>query len=418
MPLLRTECDLLICPPGVLPVAHPLWYRRGAQLGTSCWFEQRYWHDSLREDGRRARDNEQRRGVWDRLRILYSLLPDSVTRPLDAEGTPQTVVLSTQCLLAWLLHKLEVCVRKDEVTKAHEVVSLFRRAVECAAVALSGLPDADLPEISCGNGRLYYHGDGRMQVSSLIDRDLPDLQSDWDVVREHAPELALPRFDHRSVRLADWLFFLDTRCRWSEAQPDDFLCSMRAACLSVVSFLIEFQVLQEIATDDGKERLRVPSVLLTRAGKRRQRFAVLTKLDLIEKISGDGSSNAVSDALSLTRGLSSLIASIENDSYTAMAAPHLSGSWSVALHWDQSTHGGHDINIGMVLDCNSDRGAYMRPAATSEEITGFIMGIPMWIALGKCVETCRVESNYEKMCVVHRWRLQLVQINGKNISRT
>ena len=35
----------------------------------------------------------------------------------------------------------------------------------------------------------------------------------------------------------------------------------------------------------------------------------------------------------------------------------------ITVNWDQSTHGGYDMNVGFVTDIDSSNGAYMRPAA-------------------------------------------------------
>ena len=101
--------------------------------------------------------------------------------------------------------------------------------------------------------------------------------------------------------------------------------------------------------------------------KRRQRCATLTKLDLQRKNAADGSSNVAANSLQLSHGMSSVIQRISNDKYTASARVLLARPFAISLHWDQSTHGGFDMNVGMLLDCHSDRGTYLRPAATPSE---------------------------------------------------
>ena len=367
-PLLRKDCDICSCPEGVLPVAQPCWVKREAELGESCWFEQRFWLDNLRLYGKVERYREAKRDVRRRLEHQNGLSEGAMTRPTDLDGVPQTVVLGTNALVAWPLYRREAYSHAGDRDKVMQMVALFRRAVNQAETALTSLPGDQLPTVATASAQLRALNIGHIHVADLLHADYPDIKRDWKQLRQHCPELALCRWCDAGVPLSDWPLFLDTRVRWSpDVRQGDFLWSMRNATVTLVTFLMEFQIRHSMAASEGNTRLQLPHVLIGGGGKRRQRFATLSKLDLQRKIPSDGSSNCDANSLQLSRGMSSVIQQIANDKYTASARVLLARPPAIGLHWDQSTHGGHDMNVGMLLDCHSDRGAYLSPAPTPSE---------------------------------------------------
>ena len=170
-PLLRQDCDIAVCPEGLLAVAQPCWVKREAELGESCWFEQRFWHDSLRMDGANERKNEAQRNLRGRLESMYGLSGGAITRPADLDGTPKTVVLGTKALLAWLLHKRTSFSHRGNRDKSLQVVSFIRRAVLQAEKALTSLPSDQLPTVATVLGQLRVLSSGHIHVADLLDAE-------------------------------------------------------------------------------------------------------------------------------------------------------------------------------------------------------------------------------------------------------
>ena len=204
-PLLRQDCDIHSCPEGLLPVAQPCWVKREAELGESCWFEQRFWFSDLRLHGKQMRHAEDRAHLRRRLEHQYGLSEGAITRPTDLDGVPQTVVLGTNALVAWLLHRRATSDRcqGDDRDMEMQVVALIRRAVRQAETALASLSGDQLPTVATASAQLRALNTGHIHVASLLDADYPDIKRDWKNLRKHCPELVLCRWCAAGDPLSD-----------------------------------------------------------------------------------------------------------------------------------------------------------------------------------------------------------------------
>ena len=110
--------------------------------------------------------------------------------------------------------------------------------------------------------------------------------------------------------------------------------------------------------------VRLPHVLLGPGLRRRQRSSVLMKLEIMRQMVKDGSSEVASNSLQRTKGISARLDTLQNDLYSTKAIAHMNKCMAISVYFDQSTHGGHDMNVGFVCSADGDnRGAYLRPAA-------------------------------------------------------
>ena len=101
----RDDLDVHTAASGVLPVEQPVWTKRGQCIGSAAYWEQRYWHAELNEDGRTQRSQEHKRELQYRLVQTYGLDACDISRPSDSKDAPQTIFFSSKDLISWLLHK-------------------------------------------------------------------------------------------------------------------------------------------------------------------------------------------------------------------------------------------------------------------------------------------------------------------------
>ena len=369
----RNEIVVHCAAAGVLPVEQPVHIRTTAAIGAAAFWEQRYWHAELREDGRSQRSLEYKRSLRQRLVATYDLQQDDISRPSDSAESPQTVLLNTRALLGWLLHKLEVFGRReleDAEAKGKHVMGMVRRICTQAARASRDLDAAQLPVIEVADGvELVMQPGGHIDVSEFAAACGPELGDEWDMIAAVRPDLGLPPFDPQTMLVADFLMFMDVRCRVSAATPDDWVWQVRNAAVHGTAFLAEYCVTMQLQQDQRVSRLRAPHVLLGPRQMRRQKHMVLTKIDIQRRILEDGSGATQAHAVGFSRGMACTLQFIQNEHYSEQCQASMRAVTSMCLCWDQSTHGGYDMNIGFALDSNSKNGCYVRPTAIQSFIS-------------------------------------------------
>ena len=63
----------------------------------------------------------------------------------------------------------------------------------------------------------------------------------------------------------------------------------------------------------------------------------------------------------------SVVRNVSNTLYMEEARRLLSAATSLSFSWDGATYSGMSVNVGMVVDCHTGIGAYIRPLVTSVE---------------------------------------------------
>ena len=381
----RSNFDVRTCGASVLPVEQPVWLNETCELGSFCFSEQRYWHAELHEDGRSQRTKEHNRGLRQRLSLMYELDSTHISRPTDSPDVPKTVLLNTKALVAWQLHKYNSYHGMGREhsgfdrghAKAIDMNALLRRVFTQAARGAKVLGESDqLPRIDAGGGVvLQLRGDGRVDLRAFATAcDEDELARQWDHIQAVDRELGLSDFDAEDALLSDFFLFVDRLCRLTGTQAGDWFWQLRVALLRAIAFLAELAISHQLAADDKAGRLRVPHVLLGPKKQRRQKYMILSKIDVQRKICEDGSSATQAAALGLSRGMAATVQFIQNEHYSRASRQHMKGVTSYCINWDQSTHGGYDMNVGFALDSNSKKGCYLRPAASHRPSVGSPLG--------------------------------------------
>ena len=374
----RLDFDVRTAGAAVLPVEQPVWIQSRHTLSRACYWEQRYWHAELNEHAREQRSKEFKRGLRQRISFMYSLDEKADwIRPGDGADAPQTVILNTRALLAWQLHKFNVykTMGNDGKNKAIAMAGFLRRVCSQAARASDKLDVGQLPSIDATGGvQVPMLPHGRIHIAGLATACGAQLEEHWNFVRETSAELGLASYDVDDTLLSDFFLFVDRICRMTGTEEGKWFWNLRVALLNGVAFLAEFAVMDQLADDEKDARLRVPHVLLGPKKLRRQKHMILSKIDLQRKIEQDGSAATSAAALGLSRGMASTVQGIQNEHYSTLARAHMAGTTSYCVNWDQSTHGGYDMNVGFVLDSNSKKGCYIRPAASRRPSVGSTFG--------------------------------------------
>ena len=370
--LTRSAFECRTAPAGFLPVDLPAWVRPETPVGEQFHWEQRYWIAELLLDGKRVRGKEKESMLRERLALQWGLGADDIIRPTDVpKQSPQTPLFSTRAILLWLLHKrFGWASNAEHRHRQGEPVALFRRAFHLASLASTTLGEDSLPTVhaACLAGgesvALPLQPGGLINIADFVDV-FPEIENEWVAIQARVPQVGLQAFDADHMRLADWVLFLDLRCQFAGSKHgDDWFSDMRTALITACACLIEVHMVFTMAEDQRTERLRIPHVLLGPKKMRRVRHGVLTKLDLQKRLAEvDGSANVISNTLGLTHGMSRVVQSVQNEHYTAGAQELMAPVHGITVNWDQSTHGGYDMNVGFVTDIDSSNGAYMRPAA-------------------------------------------------------
>ena len=352
---IRRASDVFLT--GVIPV----WVRRGGAIGTSLWWEQRFWWEALGHDGRHERKREHRNGLRDTLSAQYDLAPSAISKPSDSPLAPQTLVMSTQALLAWLLHKRYRWQQHGYHAQAMRASALIARLVDIAGEACDVVEVDHLPALSCAGLTLGFLRGGRIDMSGFVAM-FPDTANEWAALSHADVSLGLGPFTEEPL-LVEFCCWLDARVRHSECSPTDWLGVLRSCAIAGIAFLAEVGTIQCLSADEASGHLRRPTVLLGHTKRRRQRFATLTKSEVVEQMARDGSSNVQTNVVQYSNGMASTVRRIMNDMYTSQARQLFKDEVGVALNWDQSTHGGLDVNVCICTSAHTDVGAYCRPAA-------------------------------------------------------
>ena len=169
----------------------PLYYVPGSP--DICWYwEQRHWlHAVGCQDPINFRKLERRRLILERIISDHSLAAQDVARPGEAPAGVGTLLLSTRCLLAWLLTK-----RAVTDTSMHQGTSVRWR--RCIAGFEEELQDwshtTEPPQI-----RIHGHVVLVVERHALVDlgplaRSWPTLPYEWQQLRDRSGSISLLPF--------------------------------------------------------------------------------------------------------------------------------------------------------------------------------------------------------------------------------
>ena len=247
---------------------------------------------------------------------------------------------------------------------------MLRRAIALGAEGCASLAPEQLPRLRVVSDRCVVRvmADGRININAIIDATDGALSDAWQANIHSGNPLVGP-LRNGLASMADTLLFLDDRVAKSKGEEAGcWFRPLRNALLKAVAFCIEVKAMhllqQEV--DRTAAGLRLPHVLLGPSGMRRVRSSVLLKMEVLRQMMQDGSSNIAANSLQRTHGLASRLASLTNDLYSSRAQTHMARVRGVSLYFDQSTHGGHDLNAAFVVSSGGcSKGAYLRPAAPS-----------------------------------------------------
>lgn len=361
----RLHFDIRRASDKLVPGTVPAWVRRDGNLGSAILWEQRFWmHELGVRDAKVARSKEQQHDLRGKLSRWFNLGRGDWSRPTDGEEAPQTILLSSRSILAWLLHKRASWADQGYADEAHKASHLIRQYISVCKGAMNELPTDCLPALIADGLDMPFLRGGSIDCAAFFEQ-FEDFEDEWHAFRAADATLQLGRFGPEPD-IGEFLMYLDARVRASEdadCTPDSWLNQLRANLVEGLAFLAEAAVMQHFQDeiDDGK--LRRPTELLGKKGARRVRNATLTKLEVIELLARDGSSNVAANAVQNTHGTAALVRRIMNDMYTRNARALMIGHTAVFVNWDQSTHGGMDVNVALLTDCHRDVGCCLRPVA-------------------------------------------------------
>ena len=189
---------------------------------------------------------------------------------------------------------------------------------------------------------------GDVHLSALRHHRWQSLTVEWTTVRERCPWAMLPDFSLH-VGIITALRFVDLRIRASDGLgPDHWIQKLRAMLLRMSAWLLEIAVDAEFQDASTQFQSR-PTELYGAGGKRRAPHQDALKLSICQQICHYGSREAITRSLGRGKGTAAQLSSCMIRLYMANVRQVFQASASVAVHWDGSTHDGHDVQVGAAL---------------------------------------------------------------------
>ena len=346
---------------GVLPC-----YRRDAEAGESFLFEQRYFLSFLGvKDGVEFRHNEHKRRHLEH--IAADLPLDEhihYIRPSDSCGF-NTVVFDSMMLIAWLMHLPPRYHRnREKLRLIHQLIANY------ASISERGyMMQAVQTPLSVFGQDLVIGNETSLAI------DLSPILCVWDVATEWRQLNAghngftfknLP--ENSVVQLVEFTLFVASREAAGE-EPSPMLTSLKKGLFKVMAMFFEVAIAGMWETGEVLEN-RVPiTPLVGRSGHRRQRMGVAQKMKLVEDmIKHCGSDEVLLSAQHLGHGVAAVVKAARNRVYFNRVAARFANTAACCLQWDEATHGGVSVNVGLLVDVGTDHGAYLKPAVDQTDV--------------------------------------------------
>ena len=340
----------------------PVHCRDDADIGYTCYFEQRTWLSRYGLANEREYLKRQRKENYlEKLVTAWHRYHVEFCRSSDHEDALQTTMLSTGMLIAWLFMKANHAERASNVVMARrcaldvstilDFASHGRSVAQgCASVVVLGVSLDVLEDFT---------------ISVLeLQSAYATMNIEWEMFREaESVWHTSPWPDNARVSVHDLLVFLHARVQHSKPPlaADHWLINWRNALLQVVVYFFECSVMDRLDSDAGVFHKLSARDSLMPSGRFRGRSALTKKQWMSTRMNSTGSSETVTRTFAGCHGVSAVIRNVSNASYTKLARCAMSQSSAISWSWDGSCHGGLDVNCGSALKIPTLDAAYLVP---------------------------------------------------------
>ena len=328
----------------------PVFIRPSKALARKFYFEQRYWVSAFRFNPRDFTRYERENNVVQDVRGTYSLLESDITRPTRETGGPLPIIMSSRGLLCWLLTRAVMSGYGRGVAHQDSWNSALTSFGSCCQQGAAVIQEAgsEQPQIQVGGATVFVQASGKLDLREFIDHRWSAMADEWSAVRDNCAGHKLPAFSDRPA-LIDFLRFTDLRLRASPAfEASHWLPRLRAMLLRTASFLLEVLIESELHATAGQVTAR-PAELYGERGARRSPHQHALRMSILEQIYCYGSREVIARSLGRGKGTAAQLASCFIRLYADSVRKTFSAATSVAVHWDGSTHDGHDVQVGCAI---------------------------------------------------------------------
>ena len=342
----------------------PVYRRSDGEVGRLFVWEQRYWLAALGiTDGTKWRKYEKRRGWLDVIVQRWDLCPEDFIFSDHFTGQGfSTVVIGSHVLLGWLMRMFAVSWRHCHCVRARNCAGCLNGFLLLAEEGFAQQPGACV--ITVDGVDLHVRPElFRLDLTPLLG-PWPDIGLEWQTIRAVAPWTHMSPFPvYHLVSMMDALMFVEARIRFSDEGADvSTLLTLRSGVVGILVAFFEVGVSQSLETSAQANDRSEISDLYGPNKRRRLRQSVVGKMQLIRKLGRlPGSKEVIASCEQRGGGLSIVLARAKTGMYTTRGREGFDGCGAASAQWDEGSHGGLSINMGALLNVDSDHAAYLVP---------------------------------------------------------
>ena len=215
-----------------------------------------------------------------------------------------------------------------------------------------------------------------IDLAPLINGQWPNLREEWSLLRSMPGRERLCPFaaDSTVVSLGGFILFVAAR-EAAGREPCAVLGELRQALLTVLAAFFEIGTALSWERSETQQRLLQAPRITSGRTARRLRMGVASKCALLKKIADhSGSDETFLADQHLGKGIAAVMKSAHITVYMDQARRDFRFTRACCIQWDEATHGGLNINAGLIVDADSGHGAYMQPAVACSVIWGNVSG--------------------------------------------
>ena len=200
----------------------------------------------------------------------------------------------------------------------------------------------------------------------------PTLSMEWESLCTQGVFGLSPLLPSHKAFIGDLLRFLNTRVTLAKLESSHWLVHFRNCTMRVLTLLFEQEVFTVLDAETVPlQSLQILPLRSLKSGKK-LRPGVLEKKQLLRQLATShnrSNAEAMLQVMQSHKGYAAVVMNVSNGLYERAAIISLEQCRALCMSWDGASYSGLSVNIGVGLDCISERAANMRPVVDSPSLT-------------------------------------------------